>query len=129
MKSCHANIHKAFKDARRLQLIDSNPMDCVDPPKTTPFHGQSYTAEEGQIILTLVNDTIFEIPITMTLFYGLRRKEAIGLKWSNIDFDHDSILIGHTVTETKADGHFAGCKREFNQKQQQLPHASACNSD
>ena len=109
----HANIHKAFKDARRLQLIDSNPMDCVDPPKTTPFHGQAYTVEEAQKILTLVNDTIFEIPITVMLFYGLRREEAIGLKWSNIDFDNDSLLIGHTVTETKVDGHLRVVKEDL----------------
>ena len=113
VKSYHANIHKAFKDARRLQLIDSNPMDCVDPPKTTPFHGQAYTVEEAQKILTLVNDTIFEIPITVMLFYGLRREEAIGLKWSNIDFDNDSLLIGHTVTETKVDGHLRVVKEDL----------------
>ena len=113
VKSYHANIHKAFKDARRLLLIDSNPMDCVDPPKTTPFHGQAYTVEEAQKILTLVNDTIFEIPVTVMLFYGLRREEAIGLKWSNIDFDNDSLLIGHTVTETKVDGHLRVVKEDL----------------
>ena len=37
VKRYHANIHKAFKDARRLQIIDSNPMDCVEPPKAQPF--------------------------------------------------------------------------------------------
>lgn len=113
VKRYHANIHKAFKDARRLQLIDSNPMDCVDAPKTTPFHGQAYTIEETQKILALVKDTIYEIPITMMLFYGLRREEAIGLKWSNIDFDNDSLLIGHTVTETKVDGHLQVVKEDL----------------
>lgn len=113
VKRYHANIHKAFKDARRLQLINSNPMDCVSPPKTTPFHGQAYTVEEAQKILTLVNDTIFEIPVTVMLFYELRREEAIGLKWSNIDFDNDSLLIGHTVTETKVDGHLRVVKEDL----------------
>ena len=113
VKSYHANIHKAFKDARRLQLIDINPMDCVDPPKTVPFHGQAYTVEEAQKILTLVSDTIYEIPITTMLFYGLRREEAIGLKWSNIDFEHNSILIGHTVTETKVDGRLQMIKEDL----------------
>ena len=113
VKSYHANIHKAFKDARRLQIIDSNPMDCVDPPKTTPFHGQAYTIEESQKILALVSNTIFEIPITMMLFYGLRREEAIGLKWSNIDFENDSILIGHTVTETRVEGHLQMIQKDL----------------
>ena len=113
VKSYHANIHKAFKDARRLQLIDINPMDCVDPPKTVPFHGQAYTVEEAQKILTLVSDTIYEIPVTTMLFYGLRREEAIGLKWSNIDFDNNSILIGHTVTEPSVDGRLQMIKEDL----------------
>ena len=113
VKSYHANIHKAFKDARKLQLIDSNPMECVDPPKKEPYHGQTYTVEEAQKILALVSDTIFEIPITMMLFYGLRREEAIGLKWQNIDFDNDTFLIAHTVTETKVDGHLQMVKEDL----------------
>ena len=113
VKSYHANIHKAFKDARKLQLIDSNPMECVDPPKKEPYHGQTYTVEEAQKILVLISDTIFEIPITMMLFYGLRREEAIGLKWQNIDFDNDTFLIAHTVTETKVDGHLRMVKEDL----------------
>lgn len=113
VKSYHANIHKAFKDARKLQLIDSNPMECVDPPKKEPYHGQTYTVDEAQKILALVSDTIFEIPITMMLFYGLRREEAIGLKWQNIDFGNDTFLIAHTVTETKVDGHLQMVKEDL----------------
>ena len=113
VKSYHANIHKAFKDARKLQLIDSNPMECVDPPKKEPYHGQTYTVEEAQKILVLISDTIFEIPITMMLFYGLRREEAIGLKWQNIDFDNDTFLIAHTVTETKVDRHLQMVKEDL----------------
>lgn len=113
VKSYHANIHKAFKDARKLQLIDSNPMECVDPPKKEPYHGQTYTVEEAQKILALVSDTIYEIPITVMLFYGLRREEAIGLKWQNIDFDNDTFLIAHTVTETSVDGHLQVIKEDL----------------
>lgn len=113
VKSYHANIHKAFKDARKLQLINSNPMECVDPPKKEPYHGQTYTVDEAQKILALVSDTIFEIPITMMLFYGLRREEAIGLKWQNIDFGNDTFLIAHTVTETKVDGHLQMVKEDL----------------
>ena len=113
VKSYHANIHKAFKDARKLQLIDSNPMECVDPPKKEPYHGQTYTVEEAQKILVLVSDTIFEIPITMMLFYGLRREKAIGLKWHNIDFENNTFLIAHTVTETSLDGHLQVIKEDL----------------
>ena len=31
-------------------------------------------------------------------FYGLRRAEVVGLRWSAIDFDRNTITINHTVT-------------------------------
>lgn len=113
VRKYHANIHKAIKDARRLKLIEENPMEFVDPPKTVPFHGSPYNVDEVKKILTLISDTIYEIPITMMLFYGLRREEAIGLKWSNIDFENNSILIGHTVTETSVDGRLQMIKEDL----------------
>ena len=41
---------------------------------------------------------IFEIPIFLGAFYGLRRSEALGLKWDAIDFQNNTITIRHTVT-------------------------------
>ena len=40
----------------------------------------------------------------MTAFYGLRRSEALGLKWDAIDFERDTITIKHIVTNAKIDG-------------------------
>lgn len=35
----------------------------------------------------------------MTVFYGLRRSEVIGLKWDAVDFDNKKITISHTVVQ------------------------------
>ena len=40
----------------------------------------------------------------LAAFYGLRRSEAIGLKWSAIDFQQKTITIRHTVTQMCVDG-------------------------
>ena len=45
-----------------------------------------------------------ELPILFGAFYGLRRSEAIGLKWDAIDFDQNTITIRHTVTSCDLDG-------------------------
>lgn len=44
------------------------------------------------------------LPILFGAFYGLRRSEAIGLKWDAIDFDQNTITIRHTVTSCDLDG-------------------------
>jgi integrase len=35
--------------------------------------------------------------IYVTLYYGLRRSEVLGLKWNAIDFQKNEISICHTV--------------------------------
>ena len=48
--------------------------------------------------------TLIEIPIFLGAFYGLRRSEALGLKWDAIDFQNNTITIRHTVTSCNLDG-------------------------
>ena len=43
-------------------------------------------------------------PIFLGAFYGLRRSEALGLKWDAIDFQNGTITIRHTVTSCTIDG-------------------------
>ena len=40
----------------------------------------------------------------MGAFYGLRRSEILGLKWSAFDFTANTITIRHTVTSCNVDG-------------------------
>lgn len=63
-----------------------------------------YDAEEINRLFEVSKETKLEIPILFGAFYGLRRSEAIGLKWDAIDFEHDAITIRHTVTSVNIDG-------------------------
>ena len=40
--------------------------------------------------------------VYMTLFYGLRRSEIIGLKWENVDLDNDTFEIKSTIVRCKS---------------------------
>ena len=44
------------------------------------------------------------VSYTHLAFYGLRRSEALGLKWDAIDFQNNTITIRHTVTSCNLDG-------------------------
>lgn len=100
----HANIHKALKYAVKIELIKSNPADRVELPRKDPFVGSFYDSKEVQALFEAARGTKLEIPIFLGAFYGLRRSEALGLKWSAIDFDNDTITIRHTVTVCTIDG-------------------------
>ena len=40
----------------------------------------------------------------LAVYCGLRRSEALGLSWSNIDFENDKIFIGQKMLEVIRDG-------------------------
>ena len=100
----HANIHRALKHAVKLDLIPTNPADKIDRPKKDRFIGSFYDAEEVNKLFEVSKGTKLEFPILFGAFYGLRRSEALGLKWDAIDFENDSITIRHTVTSVTLDG-------------------------
>ena len=55
------------------------------------------TAEDAQKMLDAFRDEEIGPIIFVTLYYGLRRSEALGLRWQAIDFDANTISINHTV--------------------------------
>lgn len=100
----HANIHKALKYAVKIDLIDVNPADKVERPKKEKFVGSYYDADEVNHLFEIAQGTKLEIPVLFGAFYGLRRSEVIGLKWSAIDFEQNTLTIQHTVVQCNIDG-------------------------
>ena len=100
----HANNHKALKYAVKIDLIDVNPADKVERPKKDRYVGSFYDADEVNALFEAAKGSKLELPILFGAFYGLRRSEAIGLKWDAIDFDQNTITIRHTVTSCDLDG-------------------------
>ena len=100
----HANIHKALKYAVKNDMIPSNPADKVERPKQDKFYGNFYDRDELNELFEAVAGTKLELPVLLGAFYGLRRSEIVGLKWSAIDFEQNTITISHTVTSCNLDG-------------------------
>lgn len=100
----HANIHKALKYAVKLDLIPSNPADKVERPKKERFIASFYDADEMNKLFEVSKGTKLEISILFGAFYGMRRSEALGMKWDAIDFEQNTITIRHTLTSVELDG-------------------------
>ena len=96
--------HKALKYAVKMDLIPFNPADKVERPKKQRYIADYYRQEELERLLEASKDHPYSLLIQMTAFYGLRRSEALGLKWDAIDFERDTITIKHIVTNAKIDG-------------------------
>ena len=100
----HANIHKALKYAVKMDLIPFNPADKVERPKKQRYIADYYRQEELERLLEASKDHPYSLLIQMTAFYGLRRSEALGLKWDAIDFERGTISVIRTVTTITVEG-------------------------
>ena len=100
----HAVIHRALKYAVKIKTIQSNPAVNVERPRKEKFIGSFYDKKEINTLFDIIQGHPLEVAIKLAAFYGLRREEIIGLKWSAIDFESNTLTIQHTVTECNLDG-------------------------
>jgi integrase len=68
------------------------------------FIGSFYDSTEINKLFEIVRGSNLELPVLLGAFYGLRRSEVLGLKWSAIDFNNNSLVVKHTVTSFTIDG-------------------------
>lgn len=96
-------INQALSDACVRQLIHYNPCTWVkiQNREEEKFHGDSYTVEEARKLLSHIDGDELKPAVFLALFMGLRRSEILGLKWSCIDFEKDTISIQNTVVKVK----------------------------
>lgn len=98
----HANIRKALDIAMKLEIIPNNPADRIERPKKSQFIGDFYSIDELEKLFSACRNDAIEIVVLIASFYGLRRSEVLGLKWSSIDFEKNIITIKHKVIQRNA---------------------------
>ena len=100
----HAIIRLAVCHARKKGYIKVNPIDEVNKPEKNDFVGKVLSDKELCDLFMAVKDTKLLIPVLFGGFYGLRRSEIVGLRWSAFDFDSNIFYVNHTVTTPRIDG-------------------------
>ncbi len=92
----HACLHKACKDAVRWGRISRNPLDAADPPRKKgdgTKEMKTWTKENLRAFLEAVHDDRL-CPLWHTIaMTGMRRGEAIGLRWSDIDLEGGRLAV------------------------------------
>ena len=59
------------------------------------FEPEPYNKEEIAVLREAIRGNHLETPIILASYLGLRREEALGLRWEDVDFEHDKIYIRH----------------------------------
>ena len=82
-----------------MERLNSNPADHVESPKKAPHIANYYTAEELKTLLSSASGTQLEPVVRLAAWFGLRRGEIIGLRWSSIDLENKMLSITGVVRD------------------------------
>lgn len=100
---CHAILRKALADAVRDELVPRNVASLVEPPvvKRKPLTPPSKT-EVAALLAAASGDRLAALWLVI-LALGLRRGEALGLRWSNVDLDAGTVRLEKGVQRQRGD--------------------------
>lgn len=94
-------IKEVLNSALMEDMILRNPASGVKlPAKDVPSRDRVFlSAEEANVLLKAFDGHPLQPLIYTTLYYGLRRSEVLGLRWSAVDFENGTLSINHTVVK------------------------------
>lgn len=90
-------LRAALNQAMRWELIVRNPATLVSVPRKAKFQYQYLDVEQAKKFLQAVKGTRHETLFTVAIAVGMRLGEALGLQWSDISFESQTITIRHQL--------------------------------
>ncbi|WP_226899175.1 tyrosine-type recombinase/integrase [Nonomuraea phyllanthi] len=100
---CHAVLRAALNSALKDELISRNVAELVEPPSGRSARGTALTAEEAEKLFSeAVNDRWGVLWLTI-LGLGLRRGEALSLRWEDVDLEAGVVNVGPSLQRLRGD--------------------------
>lgn len=89
----HATLRAALEDAMREELIEKNVAKLVRPPSAPKSEPQALSVDElKDLFKANRDDRLFALLVVIALL-GLRRSEALGLMWTDIDLEAGTLTV------------------------------------
>lgn len=90
-------LRMALGQALKWNLVARNAAMLVDPPRVAKYEVQAITPEQARIFLQAIQGDRLEALFTVALSLGLRRGEALGLRWADIDFQNRTLRVNQSL--------------------------------
>lgn len=103
VRYCHATLHRSLGDALKWGLLTRNPADAARPPRQQhsgrPL--RTWGADELGQFLQHIEGDYYHPPLFLLATTGMRRGEALGLRWADCDFTAGRLSIKQTLLSLK----------------------------
>jgi integrase len=101
VRGVHVVLRKALADAERRGLVVRNAAAAAKPPVPSKHEHTTWTAEQLARFLRSLEGERLAAAFVLLATTGMRRGEALGLRWSDVDFDADRVSIVQTITTVR----------------------------
>jgi integrase len=106
IRRVHAVISSALNTAVKRRLIPYSPAEHIELAPENPRRPKPWSAEQCQTFLRHAagrNDRLENL-YHLLLVTGMRRGEAIGLRWEDVDLDGKALFVVQQITEVHGRG-------------------------
>ena len=100
VRHCHALLSAALRDAVDHELLDQSPMARVHKPRVPPARPKYMALDDVRRLLRVVEESGDPRALAVELMarLGLRRNEALGLVWDDVDLERRILHIRSQIS-------------------------------
>jgi integrase len=98
VKNTHVVLRKALADAERLGLVHRNAAAAARGPSVTRPEVTTWSSDQLKAFSAVAQESRMRNAFTILASTGMRRGEALGLRWVDVDFDSLQLAIVQTVS-------------------------------
>lgn len=98
---CHLVLSQAHKQAMQWGVVQRNVCDAVKKPKISRGKPAVWTPAEAATFLDASRDDGLWPLWPLLILEGMRRGEALGLRWSDVNWERGTAHISQTVSPDK----------------------------
>jgi integrase len=103
----HTIVHRAMKDAVRWGRLVRNPADAADPPrggqKSDGVHSWDAATLRKFLAESATSADRLHALWVLLATTGMRRGEALGLRWSDVDLDAGRLRVVQTIIQVRSE--------------------------
>jgi len=93
----HAVLRRALNQAVKWGYLVRNAATLVDRPRSEAYEIEPLTPEQARKFLEAVKGDRLEALYRVALALGLRKGEALGLRWEDVDFDSAQLSVRYSM--------------------------------
>ena len=102
----HTILHRAFKDAVRWGRLVRSPADAADPPrggqKSDGVHSWDAVTLRSFLVASADSGDRLRALWVLLATTGMRRGEALGVRWSDLELDTGRLRVVQTVIQVRS---------------------------